>query len=130
MPRQDFIEQLKALGYAPEERGENRIALRYTIPIGRFQGQEIWLGFAVPDDFPLSPPSGPHVSPRLLPLHPGGDLPHPQGGVHESPFDTAQHGKPKTEEWEYWSRPFQGWAKSGRTVKAYLAHIRNLLATQ
>jgi hypothetical protein len=129
MARKDFIDQLKTLGYEPEERGENRLAFRYTVPVGRSAGQEIWLGFAVNEDFPANPPSGPHLSPRLLPLHPGNDLPHPHGGVHESPFDTPHGGGPKTEVWQYWSRPCHGWSNTDRTVKAYLAHIRNLLAT-
>jgi hypothetical protein len=129
MARKDFVDQLLALGYKPEERGENRLAFRYTIPIGRLAGQEIWLGFVVGDDFSVNPPGGPHVSPRLLPLHPSNDLPHPQGGVHESPFDAAQGGAPKTELWEYWSRPFHGWAGTDRTVRAYMGHIRNLFTT-
>lgn len=130
MARKDFAEQLTALGYKVEERGENRLAFRYIIPVGRFEGQEIWLGFVANDDFPANPPSGPHLSPRLLPLHPGNDLPHPQGGVHESPFDTSQSGGPKTDQWEYWSRPCNGWAATDRTVKAYMAYIRTLFATQ
>ncbi len=121
MARKDFAEQLTALGYKVEDRGENRLAFRYTVPVGRFRGQEIWLGLVVADDFPLTPPSGPHVSPRLLPLHPGNDLPHPQGGVHESPFGP---------EWQYWSRPFHPWPKTDRTVVAYLGHIRDLFQKQ
>lgn len=91
------------------------------MPVGKFQGNQIWLGFVVNDDFPLVAPSGPHLSPRLLPLHPANDLPHPQGGVHESPFGP---------EWEYWSRPFTGWGKTDRTVAAYLGHIRDLFAKE
>ena len=126
MLQQDFVDQLRAMGYTPEERGENRLAFRYTIPVGRLTGQEIWLGLVVNGDFPANPPSGPHVSPRLLPLHPCNDLPHPQGGVHESPFDGGGSG---TKVWQYWSRPFHGWANTDRTVKTYMAHIRKLFAT-
>jgi hypothetical protein len=121
MARKDFVDQLRALEYAVEERDENRLAFRYTVGVGKFRGQEIWLGFVVSEDFPLSPPSGPHVSPRLLPLHPGNDLPHPLGGVHESPFGP---------DWEYWSRPFPGWAMTDRTVVTYLGHIRDLFIKQ
>lgn len=120
MARQDFIDQLRALGYAAEERGENRIAFPYTIPLGKFADQEISLGFQVGDDFPLNPPSGPHVSPRLLPLNTATNV-HPAGGVHESPFGP---------EWEYWSRPFPDWNRTDRTVRTYLAHIRHLFDTQ
>jgi hypothetical protein len=128
--RKDFIEQLEAMGYNVQERGENRLAFTYVVPIGRFADQQILLGLVVNDDFPVNPPSGPHVSPRLLPLHPGSDLPHPQGGVHESPFDAPVNGGPKTEQWEYWSRPFHGWAATDRTVRAYMTHIRSLFASQ
>jgi hypothetical protein len=130
MARKDFVEQLQILGYEVEERGEDRLAFPYVIPVGRFAGKKILLGFIVHDDFPMTPPSGPHISPRLLPLHPGSDLPHPQGGVHESPFDAPAGGGIKTELWEYWSRPFPGWAGTKRTVKAYMAHIRNLFESQ
>jgi hypothetical protein len=129
MARQDFISQLTELGYHVEERGENRLAFPYVVPIGKYLDRQITLGLVVGDDFPATPSSGPHVSPRLLPLHPGNDLPHPQGGVHESPFDIQPDGQ-KGECWEYWSRPFHGWPKTDRTVRAYMAFIRQLLQNQ
>lgn len=119
MSRQDFIDQLKALRYEPQELPEGRIAFDYTVPLGRFVGQQIRLGFSVGDDFPMNPPSGPHISPHLLPLKNGGV--HPYGQVLPSPFGP---------EWQYWSRPFPGWAGTDRTVRTYLAHIRHLLETQ
>lgn len=120
MARKDFIDQLEALNYKVEERGDNRLAFRYTIPVGPFVDREIWLGFIVGDDFPLTPPSGPHISPQLLPLNTSSNQ-HPHGGIHLSDFGP---------EWEYWSRPFQGWATTDRTVKAYMAHIRALFNNQ
>ncbi len=81
-----------ALGYAVEGRGDDRIAFRYDVPVGKFLGKQIQIGFAVPDDFPSSPPSGPHVSPRLLPLN-NTSKEHPGGGIHES----SSFG----DEWEY-----------------------------
>jgi hypothetical protein len=121
MARKDFVDQLREHGFQPEELGENRLAFRYVIPVGKFEGREVRLGFAVGEDFPLQPPSGPHWSPHLLPLHPSNDLPHPAGGIHASPFGG---------DWQYWSRPFPGWASTDRTVTAYMAHIRHLLETQ
>ena len=47
MARQDFIDQLKALGFAPEDLGANRVSFPYTIPVGKFIGQQIKLGFVV-----------------------------------------------------------------------------------
>jgi hypothetical protein len=81
----------------------------YVIPVGPEPGRRIRLGFVVPPDFPLTPPSGPYVSPRLG---------HPHGAVNEAP----QFGP----DWEYWSRPFPGWQLSDRSVRTYIAHIRHL----
>lgn len=120
MARQDFITQLQQLGYTVEDRGENRIAFPYKVPVGRFLGQDIWLGFVVGDDFPLNPPSGPHVSPQLLPLNTVTNV-HPAGGIHPSLFGP---------EWEYWSRPFPEWHTTDRSVRTYLSHIRHLVDTQ
>lgn len=120
MARQDFIDQLQKLSYTVEDLGENRLAFLYTIPVGKFLGQQIKLGFVVGDDFPMNPPSGPHLTPRLLPINTGSNV-HPAGGVHPSPFG---------EHWEYWSRPFTGWANTDHSVRTYLAHIKRLFETQ
>ncbi len=121
MGKQIFIEQLRAMGFEVSDLGDDKIAFPYTIPVGRFRDQQITLGFKIGPDFPISPPSGPHIKPRLLPLHPRNDLPHPCGGVHESPFGA---------DWEYWSRPFPGWPTTDRSAAAYMPHIRHLMDTQ
>lgn len=118
MARADFIRQLEALGYKVEDLGENRLAFKYRVPVGKMIDKEVSIGFVVGDEFPASPPSGPHISPRLFPNQSGGT--HPTGGIHNSPFG---------DEWHYWSRPYNGWAKSDRSVRAYLAHIRHLFDT-
>lgn len=120
MARQDFIDQLKTLGFAPEDLGANRVCFPYSIPVGKFIDQQIRLGFVVNEDFPANPPGGLHVSPHLLPINPSGT--HPAGGVH----DNREFGAG----WQYWSRPFQEWANTDRSVRVYMAHIRNLFATQ
>lgn len=121
MARADFIEQLRKLGYSPREMGGNRLAFDYTISVGKFAGREIQLGFAVANDFPLNPPSGPNISPHLLPINPKGKQ-HPSGGIHANRgFD---------DDWQYWSRPFPNWAATDKTVKTYLAFIRHLFETQ
>jgi hypothetical protein len=119
MPQKEFADQLEALGYQPHVLDAEKLTFPYKIPVGKFIGQDVQLGLIVGADFPLSPPSGPHLHPRLLPVHPGGE--HPSGGINESPFGA---------EWEYWSRPFPDWPATDRTVRAYLAHIRHLFATQ
>ena len=122
MSRQDFTDQLRALGHDVEVLDEERIAFPYEIPIGKFTGTKITLGFVVQDDFPLNPPaSGPHLTPRLLPLN-NQSQSHPEGGVHESP----QFGA----EWEYWSRPHKEWAMTDHSAKAYMAFIRLLFEKQ
>lgn len=122
MSGQDFVDQLGELGLKVEQLDTDRVAFPYVIPVGKFQGQEIKLGFIVQGDFPVNPPaSGPHVSPRLLPINTQSKV-HPEGGVHESP----RFGP----EWEYWSRPHNDWAKSEKTAKSYMAFIRRLFETQ
>ncbi len=121
MSRADFIEQLKNLGYRLDSvTPQGFVVFDYEIPIGSKRGEKIKLAFAVGEDFPLNPPGGPHVSPRLLPMHTSNDLPHPHGAVHPS----DQLGP----SWEYWSRPFPGWNSTDRTVRAYLGYIRRLFA--
>lgn len=120
MARQDFIAQLRDLGYPIEDLGNNKVAFKYKIPIGRLADQEVQLGFLVGDDFPAAPPSGPHVSPRLLPINPGGGS-HPNCGVHAS----DQFGP----NWEYWSRPFPDWGRTDHSVRTYMAFVRLLFET-
>lgn len=120
MGYQEFVDGLVGLGYEVRELGNNRVAFDYKVPCGRFGGRAIELGFVVPAEFPLNPPSGPHVSPQLLPLTGGGGV-HPAGGIHASDFGPT---------WQYWSRPLLHWATTRRTVGDVMAHIRHLLDTQ
>lgn len=119
MARTEFVAQLVALGHKVEDLGEGKITLEYVIPTGKLLGQRIKLGFIVSDAFPGSPPTGPHVSPHIHPIQGGGS--HPTGGIHASPIGA---------DWQYWSRPFNEWAKTDRSVRAYMAHIRHLFDTQ
>jgi len=116
----DFIQQLRDQGYNVEELSDGKIAFDYQVQFGRFLNQTIKLGFIVPGDFPLNPPSGPHISPRLLPINAEAGN-HPLGGVHESSgFGT---------DWEYWSRPYPNWANTDRSAKTYMRYIEHLLQT-
>src|ERR1700730_15114774 len=117
MARADFIGQLRELGYKVDDRGNGTVTFGHVIPAAVFVGREIRPGVQAGEDFPLNPPSGPHVSPFLRPLVAGGT--HPTGGIMDSPLGG---------EWQYWSRPFVGWNATNRTVRAYMAHIRNLFA--
>lgn len=103
----EFAGQLRALGHQVEIRGQF-VTFGFTIPVGRRAHEVVSLGMEVPGDFPATPPPGPHVSPQIG---------HPAGAVHPSSLGA---------EWEYWSRPFPGWAATPRTVSDYLAHVRSL----
>jgi len=119
MAGSDLIEQLKTLGYQVSELGDAKVSFPFVIPTGKFAGQSIKLGFVVPGDFPVTPPSGPHISPRLLPHQSGGT--HPTGGINDSPFGA---------EWQYWSRPMPHWNNTKRTARDVMAHVRHLFDTQ
>jgi hypothetical protein len=119
MASSDFVDQLKALGYEVQDHGDNKVSIPYTIPCGTFGDRTIRLGFLIPPDFNVTPPSGPHINPELLPRKSGGS--HPDGGIHDSPFGAG---------WQYWSRPLQHWASTKRRVKDVLAHVRHLFDTQ
>jgi hypothetical protein len=123
-----FVQGLRTLGYEPQTLLDfpDHIFFNYLVETGRFIGRTVRLGFIVPRDFRSIPPSGPHVSPHVLPLHPGGDLPHPVGGVHQSPeaFHKGAGG-----DWQYWSRPFVNWGESKKTLMTYMAHIWRLWET-
>jgi hypothetical protein len=86
------------------------VVFSYAIPVGERLADQVRIGLSRPADWPLSCPPGPHVSPRLG---------HPAGNVHDSPLGS---------DWEYWSRPFNGWADSPRTFRAYMAHVRALFS--
>jgi len=121
MPAEEFAKQLGEMGYEVTVYSDGRVSFPYTVENGKFEGQEITLGFAVPPDFPLNPPTGPHLKPRLLPINTA-QGPHPTHGVHESP----QFGA----EWQYWSRPLQHWANTQRTVADVMRHVRCLFEKQ
>lgn len=119
MAKSDFIEQAQALKFNVKELAPDFVLLEYEVPVGKFQGQNVQMAFQVHDSFPMTPPPGPHFKPLLLPISGGGGA-HPYGAIHNSPLGP---------EWEYWSRPFKDWNRTDKTVRTYLAHIKNLLAT-
>ncbi len=123
-----FTEGLKALGYAPATLSgrPDHVVIDYEVQSGPFSGQKVRHGFVVPQDFPAAPPSGPHVSPHIHPIHPAGDIGHPLGAVHESKaFEQGAGGQ-----WQYWSRPFTGWGQTKKTVAAYMSHVWRLWDSQ
>jgi hypothetical protein len=125
-----FIAGLRELGFAPVALSgqPDKLVFDYKVESGKFAGKDVKLGLVIPADFPMTPPSGPYVSPEIHPIHPDAD-PHPAGAVHKTqaePFEAGTGGA-----WQYWSRPFPGWGQNGkRTVAAYMAHIWTLWETQ
>ena len=119
--KEAFAEGLRQLGHAVEDRGGPRVSFSHTIGGGRFKDTTVTIGIEVPSDFNVTPPTGPHITPRLIPINTnalGNDR------AAESSFGP---------EWQYLSRPFRdgsdGWNRTKRDVKAYLRHIRNILET-
>lgn len=117
-----FMAGLRVLGYEPEivDASSRQIAFDYRVETGKHAGETYKIGFEVPQDFPLTPPSGPHVKAKLHPTGRSGA--HPSANVSESAFGPT--------EWQYWSRPFSDWASSKKTVATYMAHIWRLWDSQ
>ena len=116
-----FSQGLRELGYNAEDCGNSRIAFDYTIKEGRFKDRLIKVGVEVPPDFNVTCPTGPHISPRLVPMN-------PNGTGNDRSADSGFGA-----DWQYFSRPFrdqqEGWNRTKRDVKAYLRHIRQILDT-
>ena len=132
---QAFMAQLEAMGYEPEllnggaALSGDVLVFEYEVEAGPLAGERVRLGLRPPTDFPMTPPGGPLVSPRILPINPNQGSGHPRGAVHVA--ETGGLHDPGGD-WEYWSRPFPtppGWASTKRDVRAYLGHVRTLFAT-
>lgn len=119
-----FADQLTKMGYHVTLLSDGEITFGYEVEVGKYAGKNVTHGIVVPADFPLSPPSGPHVKPEIHPCVSGGT--HPTGGVHQS----SGHAKNLKGEWQYWSRPYPDWSNSPKNAAAYMAFIRSLWATQ
>jgi len=118
-----FAAELGDLGYVVELHA-GFVIFAYEVDVGPCDGSRVQIALQ-PIDHPRTPPTGPFVSPRLLPIRPDSS-PAPWGGVHEA------HGRGFDDPngiWEYWSRPFPEWADHGRTAVSYLEiHLRRLFA--
>lgn len=117
MGRDKFKEGLETLGYAVELKDPDKIIIDYLVVEGRFADKTIKLGVAVPADFEITPPSGIHISPQLIPINP-----NPQDHTRATTSDFGN-------DWEYLSRPFtEQWPRK-RTVKRYMEYVAYLLNT-
>lgn len=121
MAKSDFISQLQDLGFNPQEPAPDKVYFEYTVPVGRNIGKKILMGFIVGNDFPMNCPTGPHI----LALDPGW-IEHPQN-IHNQNFGVNLPAGLQ-QNWRYWSRPCPSWGTE-RTVRYYLAHIKNIFMT-
>lgn len=121
MAKADFINQLRDLGFTPQEPAADKVYFEYTVPVGRNIGKKIWMGFIVGNDFPMNCPTGPHI----LAIDEGW-IEHPQN-IHNQNFG-ANLPEELKQGWRYWSRPCPTW-NNERTVRYYLAHIKNIFMT-
>ena len=112
MARIDFINQLKSLGYDTQEIN-GILCFRYLIPIGKNKGHEVLLGVNVQEDFPMNCPTGLHFNSGGI-----SEWKEPVNNVSDSPIGAG---------WRYWSRTFPDWNRTEKSVKAFLAHVRNIL---
>jgi hypothetical protein len=126
-----FMSGLTALGYkpAPVPNLKDHLYFDYTVETGVFAGRTVQLGLNVPADFPMTTPSGPYVSPHVLPINISAGAVHPAGAIHHEqakPFEKELGGL-----WEYWSRPFSpDWVSQKKTVAVYMSHIWRLWDSQ
>lgn len=123
-----FVRSLEAMGFKPRVSGEakDHVVIDYPVMSGRHKGLVVKVGIVVPPDFPMTWPSGPHISPKIHAPMGGGQ--HPTGGVHDDQapaFKEAEGG-----EWQYWSRPYNHRGGLAEPVQAYLNHIWKLWDTQ
>lgn len=86
------------------------VTFDYDVDVGARTGELVRIGLQG-TDWPINPPGGVHVSPRIQ--HPG---------------DHTHHVSPLGDDWIYWSRPYPDWAQSHRDIDEYLAHLRSLFA--
>lgn len=119
----DFVAELIELGHE-DARIIHPGCVVWTWPVetGPLLGCSVEIGVCVGDDYPDTPPRGPFVRPHLMPIGQPGE--HPHGGVHPG----TGHGWPD-DSFQYWSRPFNGWPRSARNARAYLAFLRKLFDT-
>lgn len=113
MARVDFIDQLKALGFETQELNHSIVSISLVVTIGKNRGKQVSLGFQVQDDFPMNCPAGLHFNASGIE-----DWKEPTQNVSNSPLGSG---------WRYWSRRFPDWNRTDRTVKTFLAHVRNIL---
>jgi len=117
-----LVAELEELGHKPVSTDGAFIHFEFEVPLGPLTDSTIEVGFNVPSDYPVTPPTGIVVSPHLLPICSGGT--HPYGGIHQ-----AESGGVNNPAWQYWSRPVHDWHRSTQDASALMGHVRSLFKT-
>lgn len=113
-----FAQQLRDAGVSVEEPHGDRVVFAYSAVGGGYALPALRVGVVVSETFPDEPPGGVHVHPRHRADNGGAQ--HPQR-VAGSVFGA---------DWEYWSRPFPGWAhQPAKNARTYLRWVDHLLET-
>lgn len=120
-----FADQLLQAAIDVVELPDQHIMIpAYRVEVGKNDGLEVDIGIVVPPDFPLSPPSGPHVHKLIHENRADGT--HPTGHIHSS----SDHSKHFRSGWQYWSRPHPNWNSGARNALRYMEHVRSLWESQ
>jgi hypothetical protein len=121
-----FISGLKGMGVEAEQLPQypDHVVFDYVVETGKFSGRTVRMGLCIPADFPLTPPSGPHIWPQIHAICPQGA--HPTGAIHDNLSTNFRQST--GQDFQYWSRPVRAWNK--RNVAAYMSHIWQLWDSQ
>jgi hypothetical protein len=115
MGNQEILKQLIERNFEAWMHTNGFVCFKFKISLGKFKNEVVEIALDA-KQFPLNPPSGPYIKPHLLPISGGGGN-HPYGAIHDRKLPDS--------EFQYWSRPLNGW-KSGMDMDDYLAFIRTL----
>jgi hypothetical protein len=124
----DFINQLRDLGFKPQEPAADKAYFEWTVPVGPNAGKKVLVGTMVGDAYPGTCPSAPHFKPLD-----DGWKEHPDS-VSDSNFGHGWNVYPEENSpafyqtaWRYWSRKLEEWPASEKTARFYLAHLKKLM---
>jgi len=121
MAKADFLNQLQALGYNPQELisgSPGHITFEYEVPrgVGPNEGKRLLIGTVVNEAYPDVPPSAPHYKAKSIP-----------GWVNVRQDKGFNAQSSFGDDWVYWSRNMDLWSKTDRNAKAYLNILQTIL---
>lgn len=92
----------------------------FEVMVGKYAGQIVQIAVPVPQDFPMTPPSGLYVSPCIMPVSEMGAR-----NVHDRSNETVS----LPGSWQYWSRPVpSGTWRTECPIKRLIAHWNAVFA--